>query len=114
MHKPENRAEKRTVAKESEKTQEQRGGTAVHPRQHGHATSTAGCGKHHRELMVAYGGCGSDASRTLRFVLLFGSWVFTLDYPTWAYWACLANSLDLAWLKVHTFLPILGSTRVNL
>jgi len=53
-------------------------------------------------------------SRTLHFVLFFSSRVFALGHLTWAYWACLANSLDLACLKLHTFLLILGSTHVNL
>jgi len=72
------------------------------------------CHLHHRQPVVDSGHCGSDASRMLRFVLLFGLRVFALDHPTWAYWACLANSLDLTWLKLHTFLPILGSTHTNL
>jgi len=45
------------------------GAGAVRPRQHGRALGTAGHGEYHEQPVVAPGHCGSDASRTLCFVL---------------------------------------------
>ena len=48
------------------------------------------------------------------FCALFGSRVFALDHPTWAYWASFATPLDLVGLKFLAFLLKLGSTHTNL
>ena len=38
---------------------------------------------------------------------------FTLDLPSWAYWASFTTSLDLVWPQFHAFPSVLGSTHAN-
>jgi len=65
--------------------------------------ATTARGAAHGQAVVAFGHPAVVSPLRCVLVHLFGSQVFALHCPSWAYWASFTTSLDLVGLNFSTF-----------
>ena len=93
----------------NEPTQEQRGRTAVRPRQHDHASTTMGCDEHHGLPVVAPAQSRTPAPRTLRF----GACLVRVLFLYWVIWASFAIVFDPLNPQKHLLILLFRLVNLN-